>query len=95
MVKVQGLPIKKKEQIVYLLQGKKNGIRRKQRKKYLPLERKDKKERKCGNNIKQARRWWNSITIYINRLNSTIERQKLSDKIKCKFLSYDIIKQHT
>lgn len=45
MVKVQGLPIKKKEQIVYLLQGKKNGIRRKQRKK-IPLERKDKKEKK-------------------------------------------------
>lgn len=95
MVKVQGLPIKKKEQIVYLLQGKKNGIRRKQRKKILTSRKKGQKGKKIGNNIKQARRWWNSITIYINRLNSTIERQKLSDKIKCKFLSYDIIKQHT
>lgn len=46
MVKVQGLPIKKKEQIVYHLQGKKNGIRRKQRKKILTPRKKGQKGKK-------------------------------------------------
>lgn len=97
MVKVQGLPIKKKERErtnCLSSKRKKSGIRKK--KNLANPRKKGQKGREQVVTIESKQKDGRIylIRIYKYGLYSTIKIQKLTDKIKCKFLSYDIIKKH-